>query len=467
MDANNLTELKAKAEKLGKSHTKNKKIIKNCYGFVPLLIELFGALVTCLCISSLIASTENFAIMTEKIPVLPDIVEFISSFMVTYNLPVWCGTVFSFLVTIFVASIITIFFIIISKGKNNKLEDIDISESTLEQAEKLYYYVEEIDENDKNLDGATEFNKQISSIAFFVCAVIIYFSMCSKVEDGWLFIGIFGLIASLVGWVIFILIRKISVAISKTVVGGVTVLSHDLSTISDELRTEIYAQEQEQNQMQEEIKQEEEKKTRAENLKKGEILYQEAISSAEPDIEKLSLAASFGNPEAAKAIAENLYLQATSDNYTNSEQKQAYEMVYGTLKLLEEYGSHTEDSKIFYLSVCFQLGKFETEADFKNALTQAREIQKSGKLSEHYNTICDSLIPFLVKAVNSYECSDYVESVYSDSSIGFSQRNVCRYLVGDRCAKYCEHYSEQDIKDLCPSCYHINDPQNCSDSKFA
>ena len=177
MNLEHINDFKARVEKAEKRQNKNKTIEKQCHGFIPMLLCVFGALVTCLGISSVIASPENFAAMTVKIPVLPEVAHFFASIALEFNLPVWCGIIFSFIITIVLTIFVSVLFAALSKKKEVKIKITDGNESVIEQAKKLNKYIDEIVKK-QNKDESEDFFKLLSSYAFTICCIVIYSSMC-------------------------------------------------------------------------------------------------------------------------------------------------------------------------------------------------------------------------------------------------------------------------------------------------
>lgn len=274
------------------------------------------------------------------------------------------------------------------------------------------------------IENATELSKRLAetkkdiylknkamNIVFWIGSVAM-FAFAIYQTNGVLLNACFSsLMLSLPLFIVYLIIRSVFFGISNTFSKERSTvekrrLESELNEIINTLKQEKEQQERQEKEEQVRKQKEEVERIKKENLAKAKVLYEEATAGEEVDAEKLSQAAVLGNPDAALLVAQQLFLQAVSDEYTKSEQKGYYELVYKTLAVLELYGNHTADTKFLYLSAQFQLEMLDTVEKCKSALAQLRHMRKSGELSEIYNETCTMLIQFLVKNINEYDDDD-------------------------------------------------------------
>lgn len=260
-------------------------------------------------------------------------------------------------------------------------------------------------------DKGINLKNKAMNIVFWIGSVAM-FAFAAYQLNGDLFTACFSaLMFSLPLFIVYLIIRSVFFGISNAFSKERSTvekrrLESELNEIINTLEQEKEQQEK-QEKLEQAIKQKEElERIKKENLAKAKVLYEEATAKEEVDAEKLSQAAVLGNADAALLVAQQLFLQAVSDEYTKSEQKGYYELVYKTLAVLELYGNHTADTKFLYLSAQFQLEMLDTVEKCKSALAQLRHMRKSGELSEIYNEPCTMLIQFLVKSINEYDDED-------------------------------------------------------------
>ena len=193
-----------------------------------------------------------------------------------------------------------------------------------------------------------------------------------------------------------------------------------------------------------------EKERRAQLAQEAEEQWK-SIENPEEDEVLVKQLADEGSPSACAYIGKKMYADYTVNSYTNSERKWIFKQIKEYLSVSALAGD--VDSDFLILSITVQT--ISTDADnWRDLLKKAREIKKSGKLSEEYAESCDVLIETIIDCVNRAEELDNKakedakrQPVLKNKYCRFCDHGVCRYFPN--------HYSVA-------KCEYINNPGQCS-----
>lgn len=193
-----------------------------------------------------------------------------------------------------------------------------------------------------------------------------------------------------------------------------------------------------------------EKERRAQLAQEAEEQWK-SIENPEEDETLVKQLADEGSPSACAYIGKKMYADYTENSYTNSEKK-------WILKQIKEYlsvSALTGDVDSDFLILTITVQTISTDADnWRDLLGKAREIKKSGKLSEEYAESCDVLIETIIDCVNRAEELDNKakedakrQPVLKNKYCRFCDHGVCRYFPNQYSVAKCEY---------------INNPGQCS-----
>lgn len=209
-------------------------------------------------------------------------------------------------------------------------------------------------------------------------------------------------------------------------------------------------------------KKEEQERKRAEeaavaeqNRKRGDALYQQAIAHDEADENLIKQAAALGSRPACLYMGKLMYRDFTSDYYTKKEKERIAEEGKHYLYIAsQEENSEVDKIEAEFLYLAFRVITEGFDADgWKAALTQLRNIQRSGLLQEELKEPCALLISQVVEMVDKTPSRS--TSGRSNNEPAMKYHCYCRFYSAGTCSM-----SSDDS--YTAKCYYASNPGQCS-----
>ena len=171
-------------------------------------------------------------------------------------------------------------------------------------------------------------------------------------------------------------------------------------------------------------------------IKKGQELYNEAMSKVPPDDNLLKEAAKLGDISACYYLGKNLLSDWLSDMYTAEEKE---EIAEDAAKYFDVARQMAALANLDIKTECEFLWMFSrlqyernTKTNWKQMLQDFRSIQKSGKLSEEYS---DTLNSAIKTVINTIDTLDRQENSQTTPTYEPTKTLHCKFRNGAICTK--------------------------------